>query len=106
MSTIKSMEIVKLGIERYLLQIQQLINLEVSAENPDLKLIKKCNNVDEPQIIKAISSCGSALEKFIKIPGMEENDIDQVSMTLVHASERCLRIEALYAKMEIHSINN
>ena len=43
-ATLKSMEIVKLGIERYVLQIQQLINLEVSAENPDLKLIKKCNN--------------------------------------------------------------
>ena len=33
----KSMGIVRLGIERYVLQIQQLINLEVSSENPDLK---------------------------------------------------------------------
>ena len=105
-ATLKSMEIVKLGIERYVLQIQQLINLEVSAENPDLKLIEKCNNVDVPKISKAISSCGSALEKYIKIPGMDENYIDQVSITLVDASEWCLRIEALYAKMEIHSINN
>ena len=81
-ATLKSMEIVKLGIERYVLQIQQLINLEVSAENPDLKLIEKCNNVDVPKISKAISSCGSALEKYIKIPGMDENYIDQVSMLM------------------------
>ena len=71
-ATLKSMEIVKLGIERYVLQIQQLINLEVSAENPDLKLIEKCNNVDVPKISKAISSCGSALEIYIKIPGMDK----------------------------------
>ena len=42
----KSMGIVRLGIKRYVLQIQQLINLEVSSENPDLKLIEKCNNVE------------------------------------------------------------
>ena len=49
-SMIKSMGIVKLGIERYVLQIQQLIDLEVSSDNPDLKLIEKCNNVDVPKI--------------------------------------------------------
>ena len=65
----KSMGIVRLGIERYVLQIQQLINLEVSSENPDLKLIEKCNNVDVPKIFKAVSSCGTALEKYIIIPG-------------------------------------
>ena len=42
----KSMGIVRIGIERYVLQIQQLISFEVSSENPDLKLIEKCNNVD------------------------------------------------------------
>ena len=37
---------------------------------------------------------------------MRTTYVDQVSTTLVDASEWCLRIEALYAKMEIHSINN
>ena len=101
-----SMGIVKLGIERYVLQIQQLIDLEVSSDNPDLKLIEKCNNVDVPKISKAVSSCGTALEKYIKIPGASAEYVDEVSTTLVEASEWCLRIEALYAKMEIHSINN
>ena len=105
-SMIKSMGIVKLGIERYVLQIQQLIDLEVSSDNPDLKLIEKCNNVDVPKISKAVSSCGTALEKYIKIPGDSAEYVDEVSTTLVEASEWCLRIEALYAKMEIHSINN
>ena len=102
----KSMGIVRLGIERYVLQIQQLINLEVSSDNPDLKLIEKCNNVDVQKISKAVSNCGNALEKYIKIPGASAEYVDQVSTTLVEASEWCLWIEALYAKMEIHSINN
>ena len=105
-SMIKSMGIVKLGIERYVLQIQQLIDLEVSSDNPDLKLIEKCNNVDVPKISKAVSSCGTALEKYIKIPGASAEYVDEVSTTLVEAREWCLRIETLYAKMEIHSINN
>ena len=106
----KSMGIVRLGIERYILQIKQLINLEVSSENPDLKLIEKCNNVDVQKISKAISkavsNCGTALEKYIKLPGASAEYVDQVSTTLVEASEWWLRIEALYAKMEIHSIDN
>ena len=86
----KSMGIVRLGIERYVLQIQQLINLEVSSENPDLKLIKKCNNVDVPKISKAVSNCGTAPEKYITIPGASSEYVDQVSTTLVEASEWCL----------------
>ena len=68
-SVVKSMGIVRLGIERNVHQSQQLINLEVSSENPDMKLIEKSNNVDVPKISKAVSSCGTALEKYINIPG-------------------------------------
>ena len=46
------------------------------------------------------------LEKYIKIPEASTEYADQVSTTLVDASEWCLRIEALYDKIEIYSINN
>ena len=73
------MGIVKLGIEPYVLHIHQLINLEVSLASPDLKLLEKCQNVDFPHK----SSCGTALEKYIQIPGMNAEYVNQVSTTLV-----------------------
>ena len=54
----QSRNIVKLGIQRHVLQIQQLIGMKLQSENPDLKLIEKCNNVDVPKVSKAVTSCG------------------------------------------------
>ena len=102
----KSIGIVKLGIERYVLQINQLTSTQISQDAPDLKLIEKCNNVDVPKVSKAITSCSDALEKYVKLPGMDSIYVDEVSRILVQASSWCLEIEELYSRMEIHSITN
>ena len=98
----KSLGIVKLGIERYVQQINQLISTQISQDAPDLKLIEKCNNV----VSKAITSCSDALEKYVRLPRMDSIYVDEVSRILVQASSWCLEIEELYSRMEIHSITN
>ena len=104
--TPKSMTIVKLEIEWYIQQIIQLIKTEISQDAPDLKPIEKCNNVDVPKVLKAITSCGDALEKYVRLPNMDSEYVDHISTILVRASDWCLMVEALYSKMEIHSITN
>ena len=46
----QSRNIIKLGIQRYILQISQLIGVLIPEENHDLKLIEKYNNVDVPKV--------------------------------------------------------
>ena len=98
--------IIKLGIQRHVLQISQLIGIRLNADNPDLKLIEKCNNLDVPKISKAVTSCGDALEKYVKIPRFDKAYVDEVTEILIEATNWCLRVEGLYSKMEIHSTNN
>ena len=102
----KSLIIVKLGIERYVQQINQLTSTTISGRTSDLKLIEKCNNVDVPKVSKAVTSCGDALEKYVKLPNMDTEYVDEVSTILVSASNWCLSVEELYSRMEIHSITN
>ena len=94
--------IVKMGIQRYGLQISQLIGVVLHLENPDLKLIEKCNNVDVPKVSKAVTSCGDALEKYVKIPRFDLKYLNKVTEVLIEATNWCLMVE----NMEIHSINN
>ena len=70
--------IIKLGIQRHVLQISQLIGIRQNADNPDLKLIEKCNNVDVPKVSKAVTSCGDALEKYFKIPRFDPDYVDEL----------------------------
>ena len=102
----KSLGIIKLGIERYIQQINELTRTRVSQNVLDLKLIEKCNNVDVQKVSKAITSCGDASEKYVRIPGMDEEYVDEISAILVSATEWCLQVEGMYSKMEIHSITN
>ena len=102
----KSLGIVKLGIERYVQQINQLISTQISQDASDLKLIEKCNDVDVPKVSKAITSCSDALEKYVRLPRMDPIYVDEVSRILVQASSWCLEIEELYSQIEIHSITN
>ena len=102
----KSLTIVKLGIEQYVQQINQLTSTIISSRTSDLKLIEKCNNLDVPKVSKAITSCGDALEKYVKLPNMDTEYVDEVSKILISASNWCLSVEELYSKMEIHSITN
>ena len=75
----------------------------MNADNPDLKLIEKCNNVDVPKVSKAVTSCGDALEKYVKIPRFNPDYVEKVTEILTNW---CLTVEGLYSKMEINSINN
>ena len=60
--------------------------------------------MDVPKVSKAITSCGDALEKYVKLPNMDTEYVDEVSTILISASNWCLSVEELYSKMEIHSI--
>ena len=56
--------------------------MKLQSENPDLKLIEKCNNVDVPKVSKAVTSCGGALEKYVKIPNFNPAYVDEVTEIL------------------------
>ena len=83
-----------------------MIGVVLKTENPDLKLIEKCNNVDVPKVSKAVTSCGDALEKYVKFPKFDSENVQEVTDVLIEATNWCLMVEGLYSKMEIHSINN
>ena len=56
-----------------------VIGVVLKTENPDFKLIEKCNNVDVPKVSKAVTSCGDALEKYVKFPKFDSEYVQEVT---------------------------
>ena len=99
-------DIIKNSIERSAGLIRQLITIDVSNECVDISLIKKCKLEDAPVVQKSVMATEAALVKYVRFPGMNIEFYNEISSLLQNAGDWCLRVEARYAKMEVHAINN
>ena len=104
--TSREREIVRKGIERLEKQIEQLIKVDISSDLLDISLIKKSKTVDVPAIHSAIGHIQKSLQKYVNFPGMDEDYCDVINDLLDRAESWCRRIEELYNKAEVHSINS
>ena len=98
-------EIVRKGIEHTEKQLRQLIMNDMSMDSVDISLIKKYKTVEVPSIHTAIGSIQKALQRYVKFSGMDSEYCDFINDLLDNAESWCLRVELLYNKAEIHSIN-
>ena len=98
-------EIVLKGIERTEKQLKQLILNDIYAESVDSSLIKKYKTIDVPCVHAAIGSIQKSLQRYVKFSGMDSGYCDEIYDLLDEAENWCLRVEVLYNKAEIHSIN-
>ena len=103
--TQRECEIVRKGIERTEKQLRQLILNDLSTESVDISLVWKYKTVDVPCVHSAIGNIQKALQKYVKFYGMNFNYCDSINELLDNAENWCLRVEELYNKAEIHSIN-
>ena len=98
-------EIVRKGIERTEKQLRQLILNDMSLKPVDIFLIKKYKTVDVPCVHTAIENIQKALQRYVKFSRMDSEYCDSINELLDNAENWCLRVEVLYNKAEIHSIN-
>ena len=98
-------EIVRKGIEGTKKQLRQLILNDMNMEPVDISLIKKYKTVDVPCVHTAIGNFQKALQRYVKFSGMDSEYCDSINELLDNAENWCLRVEVLYNKAEIHSIN-
>ena len=98
-------EIVRKEIERTEKQLKQLILNDIYAESVDISLIKKYKTIDVPCVHAAIGSIQKSLQRYVKFSGMDSRYCDEINDLLDEAENWCLRVEVLYNKAEIHSIN-
>lgn len=103
---IREREIVRKGIERLEKQVNQLILVDVSSEIVDISLIKKCKTVDVPGIHSAVGHIQKSLQKYVNFQGMDEQYCDHINDLLDRADTWCRKVEELYNKAEVHSINS
>ena len=92
-------EIVGKGIECTEKQLRQLILNEIHIE------LKKYKTVDVPCVHSAIGNIQKSLQRYVKFSGMDSWYCDVINDLLDEAENWCLRVEVLYNKAEIHSIN-
>ena len=62
--------------------------------------------MDVPAIHSAIGHIQKSLQKYVNFPGMDEDYCDVINDLLDRAESWCRKIEELYNKAEVHSINS
>ena len=99
-------EIMRKGIERLEKQLRQFTKIKIVEEPLDIALIKKCKTVDVPSFHAAVGHIQKALQRYVKFPGMDTEYCDYINVLMDIAENWCMKIEELYTKAEIHSINS
>ena len=99
-------EIVRKGIERFEKQLVQIIKNKIIEEPLDIPLVKKCKTVDVPAVHTTAAHLQKALQSYVKFPGTDPEYIDVIDDLMDRAGNWCVKIEKLYNKAEIHSINS
>ena len=98
-------EVVRKGMQRTEKHLRQLILNDIDIEPVDISLIKKYKTVDVPCVHSAVGSIQKSLQRYVKFSGMDSGYCDAINDLLDDAENWCLRVEVLYNKAEIHSIN-
>ena len=99
-------EIVRKGKERAKMQLRQVISNDLDTNSKDISLINKHKIVDIPAIHAAVGNIQKLLQKYVYFYGMVSEYWDAVDELLDSAENWCLRVEELYNKAEVHSINS
>jgi len=60
---------------------------------------------DVPAIHSAVENIQKSLQKYVKFPRMNYDYSDEINEFLDSAENRCLRVEDMYNKAEVHRIN-
>ena len=68
--------------------------------------MKKCKIVDVPAVHTTVAHLQKALQSYVKFPGTNHEYIDFIEDLMDRAGSWCVKIEELYNKAEIHSINS
>ena len=98
-------EIVKKGIQRTEKQLRRLILNGLEMKHVDISLIIKYKTVDTPCVHAAVGSIQKNLQRYVKFPEMDTQYCDVVNDLLDEAESCCSKVEELYNRAEIHSIN-
>ena len=98
-------KIVKKGIQRTEKHLKQLILNNLEMEPADISLIKKYKTVDVPCVHAAVGNIQKSLQRYVKFSEMDSEYCDAINDLLDDAENWCLKVEKLYNKAEIHSIN-
>ena len=98
-------EIVRKGIERTEKQLRQIILNDLETTGMDISLIKKFKTVDVPAVHVAVGSMQKSLLNYVKFSGMDPEYCEVIDELLDSAENWCLKVEELYNKAEVHSIN-
>ena len=98
-------DIVRKGIKRIEKQLNQIMLNELSAVGSDISLIKKLKTVDVPAVHVAVGNMQKSLQKYVKFSGMDSEYCRLMDELMDRAENWCLKVEELYNKAEVHSIN-
>ena len=98
-------DIVRKGIERLEKQISHYTQVQISKEQMDIALLKKCKTTDIPAVNLAIGNIQRVLQKYVGFNNIDSLYCDKVGEVMDDAQTWCMNIEEIYNKAEVHSIN-
>ena len=98
-------DIVRKGMERLEKEISQYTQVQISKEQVDIALLKKCKTTDIPAVNLAIANIQRALQKYVGFNNIDSLYCDKVGEIMDDAQAWCMNIEEMYNRAEVHSIN-
>ena len=104
-SCLREKDVVKKSIDRAKKQLEQVVSVELRMETLDISLIKKHKTIDVPAVHSTVGSIQKSLQKYVTFTGAEYEYCDEINEILDRAENWCSRVEEMYNKAEVHSIN-
>ena len=98
-------DLVRKSIERARKQLQRIVIADLGVSPVGISLVKKYKTVYVPAVYSAVGNIQKSLQKYVKFPGVNYEYCDEVNEFLDYAENWCLKVEEMYNKAEVHSIN-
>ena len=98
-------DIVRKGMERLEKEISQYTQTQVSKDQADISLLKRCKMTDIPAVNLAIKNIQRALQKYVGFNNIDLQYCNKVGDVMHEAQAWCMNVEEMYKKAEVHSIN-
>ena len=92
-------------MERLEKEIAQYTQIQVSKEQADISLLKRCKMTDIPAVNLAIKNIQRALQTYVGFNAIDLLYCDKVGEVMDEAQAWCMKVEEMYNKAEVHSIN-
>ena len=85
-------------MERLEKQISQYTQAQISKEQIDIALLKKCKTKDIPAVNLAIGNIQRALQKYIGFNSIDSLYCNKVGEVMDDAQTWCMNVEEMYNK--------